>query len=508
MSTQPDSRNSAQRQPALPVFVRAQRMRLALMLGATLWSCSMCLVIGCSSTHDGSHGSGVRAEPTSNVSEVVTTPIELPPGQLTALLAWTPSEGAVESYLVFSALNGETSYAFAVAVTAPEVLLNGSPGDALRIVVVAQSVDGTFSAASEPSPLIHFAAKGVEVEPTAALAAVAAPFSAANAIPSPVEDAAAKAVTDAIHVPWVEDASILDASTTDSRDQAGERQLVDRSLRDFLLRTNARFPYRERSLDLDRWIQAFVDVQVGAGVSLTGAGQLGGDPRLDLVWRDPSGQLFVSDGEQLTDTEDVPATFVESIRLGPTERFAGMADFDGDGIGDWAVEETTTSEVSITNGESRTIQPGHTSAEDPSLRLVGLGDFDGDGRPEMLWQQADQSLRLGGPDRESTAIEWRPSSDPVDRAGDPREFLAVADLNGDGRDDLLFRGTDERLHLALSIPDATGFQFQWTPGPDRSSDGLELFATLDLDGDGAAEIAWWGGETLSIWNLHDDHDDL
>jgi hypothetical protein len=263
-------------------------------------------------------------------------------------------------------------------------------------------------------------------------------------------------------------------------------------------------------------IQSLVDAQVGAGLSLAGSGELDGDEFRELVWLDTSGQLFVSHGAAIATTEDLSSTFVEAIRLRATERFVSLADFDGDGTGDWIVEDTATDNVWMLNDESQDVRFGHIALDHPDLRLVGHGDFDGDGQAELLWQHTDLSFQIGWPGEDSAVIDWVVAED--DSIDTPRtthqmaltsELLSVADLNGDGRDDLLFRGSEGRLELALSAsdsspdsaPDSAALQFEWISGPATSIDGLELVATFDLDHDGAAEIAWWGDAALQVWEV-------
>ena len=441
---------------------------------------------------------------------IATAPVDLPPGQTTAQLAWTPSEGPVVGYLVFQS-RGEENFTFLDQVTEPEIQISGAAGDSIRILVVALGTGEAQSVSSYPSPPVRFHAA---VEAVSALAAVpAAPaLSAATMDTQAQRDDLEPIAADETY------------SETDSNDVVGlvgivddvddvdeahstpdEVVLLDPALREQLLASDVRFPFLGLSAGASRWIQSFVDAQVGAGVSLAGSGELGGDALRELIWIDSSGQLFVSEGAQLATADDLPGTFIEAIRLRPTERFAALADFDGDGVGDWIVEDTATGDVWIVDDESHDAQFAHSTAEHPDLRLVGHGDFDGDGRAELLWQHTDLSFQLGGPTGAYTSIEWalpgEDSTDPPDAIHASSQLLTVADLNGDGRDDLLFRGSDGFLELALSLPDSSGLRFEWMPGPETTTDGLELVATLDFDRDGTTEIAWWSGEALEIWDL-------
>jgi hypothetical protein len=454
-------------------------------------------------------GGGGGGGSTDDVAAIATAPIDLPPGQTSALMAWTPSEGEVVGYLVFQS-HDEGEFQFLSQVTQPEIQIQGAAGDSIRILVVAKGVESLQSVASHPSPPVRFhaaaeAASAVAVDSTGGTAPAATSL-AASTIDAQAQAAAdeAQSEADSSDIEALDNADGTD-NTDNTDDPDDEVALIDPLLRERLLRSDARFPFDDVAPEAGRWIQSFVDAEVGAGVSLAGAGEMDGDALRELVWIDASGQLFVSDGARLATSEDLSSTFAEAIRLRSTERFAGLADFDGDGVGDWVVEDTATSDVWILDDESQEAKFAHLAIENPDLGLVGHGDFDGDGRAELLWQHTDRSFRLGWPTDAPAVIEWIPSgegaSDAMDTTHSTGELLSVVDLNGDGRDDLLFRGSDGLLDLALSLPGSSDPQFEWISGPERAAEGLVLVATLDLDQDGAAEIVWWGEDALEIWEV-------
>ena len=72
------------------------------------------------------------------------------------------------------------------------------------------------------------------------------------------------------------------------------------------------------------------------------------------------------------------------------------------------------------------------------------------------------------------------------------DLIAFADLTGDGRDDLIARGEDGRLALAqVRIDgDPSSLDLAWSEGHAEHDAAHELVATLDLDRDGRAELAW------------------
>ena len=332
--------------------VRARRVRLRTLGALSLFT--LLFAVGCG-------GAGGGASPTEDVAAVSTLPVDLPPGQTTAQLAWAPSEGQVVGYLVFQS-RGEEAFVFLSQVVETQIQITGAAGDSIRILVVAQGASSAQSVASVPSPPVRFHAA---VEAASALAA----SSAEAAIPAAPSTSTSTSTVDAQADSVDSEASPADEadsnevansedgnSTDDTDDTDDEVALLDQALRERLLRSDLRLPFDGLSPDASRWIQSFVDAQVGAGVSLAGLGELAGDALRDLVWMDSSGQLFVSQGAQIATTEDPASTFVEAIRLRATERFAGLADFDGDGVAAWIVEDTATDDIWILNDDGQDSQ--------------------------------------------------------------------------------------------------------------------------------------------------------
>lgn len=459
----------------------------------------------CGSTGGGSAGTGGG----SASAAVAVDPVYLTPGATVAAIAWSPSQGPVDNYLVFESRNG-SPYAFSSVSLTPSVDVVGQPGDTVQITVVAVSPLGETSENSHPSPpLVFQAAEG---------AAVVAQHAGggATATPAPIGVAQTTATDDTTDNTTDNTTAGTTGDTTDatSNDATGngpdaapadERgadaftQLVQ-SMRALLLGGNARLPEAGLSTSAQDWLQARVDHEIAAGVSLAGTGRENDDALRELIWRDPAGQLFVSDGEAFLDAGDLPATFAEALRLNATERFVGLDDFDGDARGDWILEDTATGEVWILSGGEADARALERSATDATL--AGHGDFDGDGISELLWMNPDRALSL------SSASPAAPSLVVGSQRPADVTLLAIADFDGDGRDDLLARADDGTLVVGFANvdPDASegaSVAFFWRNGSNAPVDALDLVATVDVDDDGSAEIAWLNGGELEIWSAQD-----
>jgi hypothetical protein len=135
-------------------------------------------------------------------------------------------------------------------------------------------------------------------------------------------------------------------SQTIGSDAAGDAPATaDQTIREALLGADVHFPFSVRSAEVDQWLSDQIDPEIGAGLSFVGTGDVNEDGVRELIWADPSGQLFISDGAQLIAVQEPIIEIADGIRLRATERFTGLADFQGDGQADWLIEDVATQTV-------------------------------------------------------------------------------------------------------------------------------------------------------------------
>ena len=181
----------------------------------------------------------------------------------------------------------------------------------------------------------------------------------------------------------------------------------------------------------------------------------------------------------------------------------GVGDFDGDGVQDFVFADNARRVLIKWGDGSGTLPIAET------IRTLGTGlsvtgsyleilsaDFNGDGIDDLvvpIWDNSVSPPRtgvqvfLGSADRNLTALE--PRSTPT-ASGNPGQGWAVADVNGNGRVDILFIGivSDSPAVRDIYLVENLGDGIFAEPVSIASFETISALAAADLDGDGRAEI--------------------
>lgn len=180
----------------------------------------------------------------------------------------------------------------------------------------------------------------------------------------------------------------------------------------------------------------------------------------------------------------------------PGAVFRGVADFNGDGWADLLRQDSNARWViSLANN----LDPDVPQTQDPSDTFVGTGDFDGDGKSDILWRQADGNVRIWFMNGRSIVRKTSATGTPL--LGPEWSIQGIADLNGAGRSDILWRKQDGSLQVwfmlgASVLADLAISDLVLTPE-------WSIRGTADFNSDGKSDILWRKQDgTVAIWLMN------
>ena len=209
-----------------------------------------------------------------------------------------------------------------------------------------------------------------------------------------------------------------------------------------------------------------------------------------------SGSTLTYAGGSLTLT-GVTGTLVASAAAGGWVQLSLEAsindarnDFNGDGRSDLAwlnTNGTFTSWQGQPNG-SFVANPGSgANALDASWRIVGVGDFNGDGKDDLLWRH--QSGVIGQWQGQSNGTFANTSGVAANAVDNSWSVAGVADYNGDGRGDILWRHSSGEVSQWLGQPNG-GFANNDGAAANKVDVSWTIVANSDFNGDDRADVLW------------------
>ena len=214
-------------------------------------------------------------------------------------------------------------------------------------------------------------------------------------------------------------------------------------------------------------------------------GDLDGDGHSELIFAhspDRQDTLLVYPGRETGPDLDAPQSIpVPSLK---SVRFVNRPDL---GSGVLATSEKDIRLFTLEVGRLR----GRTLIQSGATRAT-LADLDGDGKSDLVAAGGDESAILWGRDDWSRESATRL---PTLQAQD----LAVGDLNGDGRPEVVFANNRQGTHGDMDVPSYLYWGKPWGYGPENRTDlqtfGAAAVAIGDLNRDGRPDLLF--GNTAS-----------
>jgi RHS repeat-associated protein len=243
-------------------------------------------------------------------------------------------------------------------------------------------------------------------------------------------------------------------------------------------------------------------------------GDFDGDKSEDILWRNKvNGELvaYLMDGASGTIRSQATLKHPVTGITWPVDQgwqVIGIGDVNGDGKGDIIWRNVAASAVSIwlmngtqVLGATPTYADGVGLTVGAGFNLVAVADLSGDGKADLLWQHSsgvvidwvmDGATRLGA----VTMSNLPPAGYKIE---------AVNDFNGDGKGDLFWRNSVGNVEMWLG----TGQIDVYQATPLSSTSNLpvstvdmawQIAGTDDFNGDGKADVAW-RHQTLGVMSL-------
>lgn len=224
------------------------------------------------------------------------------------------------------------------------------------------------------------------------------------------------------------------------------------------------------------------------GWYIAAIGDFDGDGRDDLLWRNYPDAPPYFHRMAVVWPGGVAAHAYDWGEISRNVYVIGVEDFDGDGID----EPYTRWEVMVER----------TSHDDSYNRypwkVSGIGDIDGDGRDDLLWRHDDDGRNLvyyGGESDNTRLLATEPKPEwQIDEIGD---------FDGDGRDDLLWRNSANGMIVVWPHGEAD----LAVPIARIGSDDWQIVATGDYNADGETDLVWRHMSTGAnvMWLSADPH---
>jgi hypothetical protein len=232
------------------------------------------------------------------------------------------------------------------------------------------------------------------------------------------------------------------------------------------------------------------------GASQVAIGDMNGDGLPDLISADYNVSLFV---------QTSPATFASPISLySGGANFVAVGDLNGDGIADVALTDSVEVKLLMHTGAVGTTTyapPVSVFTLTPSssfagANLIAIADVNGDGLNDLVI--TDPGPRGGGAPTVSVLLQdaahpgqFLAAVSYATAAGSEAEDIIAKDVNGDGRPDIVIGGTDA-VSVLLQNPATAG---TFLAASNYSVQDANQLALADVNADGRLDIVIATGPT-------------
>jgi hypothetical protein len=215
------------------------------------------------------------------------------------------------------------------------------------------------------------------------------------------------------------------------------------------------------------------------------AADFNGDSKADILWHNSS-----SGANYLWQTNN--SLWFDGYGLEPVNdpnwQIIAAVDFDGDGKADllWRNSSTGDNYVWFMNGSNLKSTGWMQGVTGTDWQFVTIADFNGDGKPDILWHNVTTGVYYAWLMNGTSIVS---GVSPATMTDPNWQLAAIADFNGDGRAELLWRNVTTGANYMWML-DSTG-NFASGAGVEGVTDmNWQIVAVGDLDGDKKADLVW------------------
>ena len=257
--------------------------------------------------------------------------------------------------------------------------------------------------------------------------------------------------------------------------------------------SNQLFGWLVNGLSLKQY--ALFNAGAPAGSTLQGIGDADGNGKTDVLWRSNSTGRFAIgalDGLQYL------STTIFAHNPGNTWKALAFTDVDGDRKADILFYNEERAQIAVWLLDGPSIRQGAVLGTFAGAKPLAVGDLDGDRRRDILWRRSDG--QVWGWLLDGTAAPTAARIGNVASTIGPSWIAPIiADLDGDGNDDVVWRSLTSGMVVAWKMNGLAMESFRVMQASTSSAWSIE--GAPDVDGDGRREILWRNrvtGSTL-VW---------